>query len=295
MVSSLKIGLSNSIDYFDLEKVFKIASELKLDGVEILPFRWMTAKFIQKLVNKYQIPVLGVHGPWWMSQTSWWWIFQGRRTLNRNRQISPTKFLFEKFVDETAQTIFWKLIMGSWETCRAKELARVFPNAYLNLHADLAWELQNSSIDLRIFRQLFPNITIENVDTEHRMVPPGIETQIEMTKRFGCCATLDTTHVGYCLNKYGHPGLMESYRKIKSSGAIRVIHFSDFDPDQNSGLKKGHNIPGDGILPLQQFLGQLKKDEFDDTIIIELFPENDYRTAKDKVERSLKFIKENFK
>jgi len=101
--------------------------------------------------------------------------------------------------------------------------------------------------------------------------------------------TFDTTHCAYS----GAP-ILETYTKFKNF--IKNIHLSDFD----DGIE--HKVLGDGSLPLKNFITQLKKDNYEGMITIELDFDNKKRNniinneeAIAAIQKSIDFIKDCIK
>ncbi len=101
--------------------------------------------------------------------------------------------------------------------------------------------------------------------------------------------TFDTTHCAYG----GFP-ILETFLKFKH--LIKNIHFSDFE----KGLE--HKVLGDGKLPLKDFIVQLKKENYDGIITIELDFDNKKRNnilnnkqAIKSIQKSVDFILNNIK
>lgn len=74
--------------------------------------------------------------------------------------------------------------------------------------------------------------------------------------------TFDTTHMGS-----GKANFINDFYLCYNSGRIRNIHFSDY------GHGREHLLPGHGILPLTRFLNHLRSTGYNDTLTLELSPE----------------------
>lgn len=99
--------------------------------------------------------------------------------------------------------------------------------------------------------------------------------------------TFDTTHCAFG----GFP-IIETFKRFK--GFIKNIHLSDFD----NGIE--HKVLGEGSLPLKDFIAQLKKDNYDGIVTIELDFDNKTRNnianneqAICAIDKSIEFIKNN--
>lgn len=99
--------------------------------------------------------------------------------------------------------------------------------------------------------------------------------------------TFDTTHCAFS----GAP-IIETFKKFKSF--IKNIHLSDFD----NGIE--HKVLGEGSLPLKDFIVQLKEENYEGIITIELDFDNKKRNnildndhAIAAIQKSIDFIKSN--
>ncbi len=71
--------------------------------------------------------------------------------------------------------------------------------------------------------------------------------------------TMDTTHFGV-----SRIDILKAWRQLRET--VRHIHLSD----EYNGRE--HLFPGEGTLPLADFLGELRRDAFGGTIVVELHP-----------------------
>ncbi len=82
--------------------------------------------------------------------------------------------------------------------------------------------------------------------------------QVESMRPFPAL-TMDTTHFGV-----SRIDILQAWRELR--GTVRHIHLSD----EYNGRE--HLFPGEGTLPLADFLGELGRDGFGGTIVVELHP-----------------------
>jgi sugar phosphate isomerase/epimerase len=99
--------------------------------------------------------------------------------------------------------------------------------------------------------------------------------------------TFDTTHCAFS----GAP-ILETFKKFKNF--VKNIHMSDF----HDGIE--HKVLGEGSLPLKDFIVQLKKENYEGIITIELDFDNkkrnnilDNEQAISAIQKSIDFIKGN--
>lgn len=96
--------------------------------------------------------------------------------------------------------------------------------------------------------------------------------------------TFDTTHCAF-----SGDSILEAFKRFKKY--IKNIHLSDFD----NGVE--HKILGEGSLPLKDFIVQLKEEDYDGIITLELDFDNkkrnnilDNKQAILAIQKSLDFI-----
>jgi sugar phosphate isomerase/epimerase len=101
--------------------------------------------------------------------------------------------------------------------------------------------------------------------------------------------TFDTTHCAF-----NGVSILETFKEFKKF--IKNIHLSDFD----NGIE--HKVLGEGSLPLKDFIVQLKKENYEGIVTIELDFDNKKRNnilnneqAISAIQRSIDFIKNNIK
>lgn len=103
-----------------LEPAFRIAKELGFHGLEVMPYRWTDPRKVNQLALGYQIPVLGVHLPFW-------W-----RSKSFSRVIAAETSVLEK-----GFACLWNCLFGPGHpTCPAVRLIDSFPDAYCLIHPD---------------------------------------------------------------------------------------------------------------------------------------------------------------
>jgi sugar phosphate isomerase/epimerase len=90
--------------------------------------------------------------------------------------------------------------------------------------------------------------------------------------------TFDCTHMGS-----GKTNFINDFFLCYDSGRILNIHFSDYGHDRE------HLLPGHGILPLTRFLNHLRSTEYQNTVTLELDP-NEFPKGEHNILKSLKEI-----
>jgi len=127
-------------------------------------------------------------------------------------------------------------------------------------------------------------VTMENMPWvgKHFRVNPHILSStgkmMEFLQERNLYMTFDTTHMGS-----GKTNFINDFYLCYNTGRIRNIHFSDY------GKGREHLLPGHGILPLTRFLNHLRSTGYQDTLTLELSPEEFPREERIIVE-SLKEI-----
>jgi sugar phosphate isomerase/epimerase len=101
--------------------------------------------------------------------------------------------------------------------------------------------------------------------------------------------TFDTTHCAFSSTP-----ILEAFKRFKKF--IKNVHISDFD----NGIE--HKVLGEGSLPLNDFIVQLKKENYEGIVTIELDFDNKKRNnilnneqAISAIQKSIDFIKNSIK
>ncbi|MBI4050847.1 MAG: hypothetical protein HY396_02640 [Candidatus Doudnabacteria bacterium] len=116
-----QVLLSSVVALPRLKPAFQLAKQHHFDGIELFPYRWTTGGQLTDLANQYNVPVVGVHFPFWWE----------------------TKSLAEVVASETwwrekgFACLWWMLFGPGHLTCPAMEVLRVFPEAYCLVHPDV--------------------------------------------------------------------------------------------------------------------------------------------------------------
>ena len=109
-------------------------------------------------------------------------------------------------------------------------------------------------------------VCIESVEyrkREHRYLLDDLEVLVRFAQERDCGVTFDTCHAGA-----NGQDLMQCYEIVRP--ALGNIHLSDVA--WHAGGPRTHVLPGEGSLPLRQFLTALARDGYDGLITIEVHP-----------------------
>jgi|SRR3989344_71483 len=119
-MSSTKVLLSSVVTLPKTERAFALAKKLGFDGLELFPYRWTNPAAIAELSARYQVPVAGIHVPFW-------W-----HTKSLRKVIASETLLREKIFAG-----IWAGIFGAGHlNCPAVQLLKTFPAAYCIIHPD---------------------------------------------------------------------------------------------------------------------------------------------------------------
>jgi sugar phosphate isomerase/epimerase len=154
------------------------------------------------------------------------------------------------------------------------EIANIFNSKIIVSHMVLGENFEDTSNSLdEIHKQNmidFRGITDILVTTENLPFFEGgsflgrLDELYEFTCSNHINLTFDTTHCASC-----NSSILETYNKFKK--LIKNIHLSDFD----NGIE--HKVLGEGSLPLREFIHQLKRENYEGIITIELDFDNKKR------------------
>jgi len=115
-----KVLLSSVVALPKTEQAFAIARKFGFDGLELFPYRWTNPTNIAELSNRYQVPVVGIHIPFW-------W-----HTKSLQKVIASETLLKEKVF-----ACIWAGIFGAGHlNCTAVKLMKELPAAYCLIHPD---------------------------------------------------------------------------------------------------------------------------------------------------------------
>ena len=239
---------------FPLPKVFEMAAEAGFDGLELIINQDFENIDSRKLVKELSriLPILSIHAPF-MPLDGW------------GNQIDSLK--------------------------RSVELAAEAGIPLVNFHPP-SW----AKFEFRFWRWMYRIqdfqkevgggevlLTLENMPWEGSLKINGnilsqSEKMIEFLSERNLYQTFDCTHMGS-----RNTSFISDFYLFHGSGRVRNIHFSDY------AHGKQHLFPGRGILPLPRFLNHLSTVGYDETLTLELTP-NQFPKDERIIVESLKEI-----
>lgn len=253
-----------------------LAKEAGFDGVELM-VDWRretyTPDHLQKLMTRYNLPILAVHSPFTKSFLSDW----------PSDPIDSIKASVRLAETLGAQTVVvhppgrWLRVQGLITMPEGgRKLSLPLPVVGPGrlghwLQHDLA-EFQ-STTNVKIAVENMPCRWFGPVRLEpHHYPSPDTLSQFQHL-------TFDTTHVGT-----RHTDLLAFFQKIENR--VAHIHLSNYDG-------KEHQLPQQGFLPLTGLLKRLKQQKFQGLISLELNPislqADDEKKLKKNLQESLSF------
>ncbi len=131
-------------------------------------------------------------------------------------------------------------------------------------------------------KEKYPDIkiTLENFENFNKDTERNLENLKKLLDEHAFNLTFDTTHIGF-----SNYDLFEAYNLLKDK--IINIHFSNYQ------VHAEHLPPYQGDLPLEKLLKQLKNDNYNGNITLEILynPFVSNKRVKADVEKSIKFIR----
>lgn len=249
---------TGSLHFMDISQTFELVAEAGFDGVEVLcDHRWATRdpQYLQKMIERYQLPILALHVPYPDRLPGWYnprdrvghitQTIELAETLNTEVIVAhiPTMAHFA-FLKTPGMRTF-KLAWATPFRSVAKWMREQLPTAQANTSVKIAFE-NNPSVakffDKRINGTMKAWAGVEGWAKSHQWL------------------TLDTTH-------WATMGVQPLEAYAVARGKLGHVHLSNY----NRG--KQHRLPHEGELDLGAFLRQLKADEYDGTISVEVYPE----------------------
>ena len=257
MWSSVRIGISTACLYgFPLRYTLRLAAECGFDGVELVmapEIRLRGATGVMRLCRAYDMDILAVHVAL---------LPPGRFKNNAKGLVDATRMGLEL----SAPSVVFHGPFADWPTRRAQRWLDALDRCQ------------------RMVKGTATRLALENVGVyegkESEDVLGAIPTLCSFARLYDLFLTLDTCHVGN-----GPLGLMDTYAQMRSR--LVNVHLSDYAqipargapnnpnhrlPLGRHGLYAEHQLPGEGDLPLAEFLARLKRDDYDGAVNLEIGP-----------------------
>ncbi len=124
-------------------------------------------------------------------------------------------------------------------------------------------------------------LTIENSQYNRRRRMAYLDhlrRMVNYAQTRGCGVTFDTCHAGAC-----HEDILRDYELVWP--LLRNVHLNDLE--WRNGQPHTHMAPGDGALPLREFMERLAADGYDGLVTVELHPREVGLVGRAAAERAL--------
>jgi sugar phosphate isomerase/epimerase len=248
-----------SIHTYGTSRTFEIAKQAGFDGMELMiDYRPDTrdADYIQRLIDRFQIPVLSVHSPFSMYAQGW--SQDDAEAVQRSVQMAETLGAEAVVVHLPPKIDFTalELSIGSWRKrvmtwlpgSRYRRFQRWMETDFTAFQDSTSVELCVENLPAHILAWKRRNLYAWNpVSMQH----------LEPIKRFRAL-TMDTTHLATW-------GLEPADVYPHWNSHIRHVHLSNYDGQE-------HRLPNEGRLRLDRLVNLLARDQFNGTITLELYP-----------------------
>jgi sugar phosphate isomerase/epimerase len=255
--SSVRIGISTACLYgFPLRYTLRLAADCGFDGIELVmapEIRLRGAGGVERLCRAYGLDILAVHVAL---------LPPGALKNNAKGLVDATRMAIEL----TAPSVVFHGPFADWATRRTQR--------WLD-----ALDLCQRMADGTTTRLALENVGVYGGE-ESADVMGSIPILCSFARLYDLYLTLDTCHVG------NSPlGLMETYVQMRPR--LVNVHLSDYAqiatwtasgvhghqlPIGRHGLYAEHQLPGEGDLPLREFLARLKQDHYAGTVNLEIGP-----------------------
>jgi sugar phosphate isomerase/epimerase len=246
---------TGSLHTYGLARVFGLAAQAGFDAVEIMAdHRWDSRQpaYLCRLSQATSLPVAAIHSPFVSIDTPGWPhdpIGRLRESAALAREVGASVVVAHLPLRIRVSKIEF---LGSGKGPLLLPIPMGGERDYLDfLLADLCQFEEEQGLRVGI-ENMPARHFLGRIANIHYLNDPEALSQLPHL-------TFDTTHIG----TWGLD-LLEVYGRLKER--IIHVHLSDFDGRE-------HLLPGDGHLPLAEFLKQLVQDGFEDTITLEVGPE----------------------
>jgi sugar phosphate isomerase/epimerase len=216
-----------------------LAREAGFDGVELVVGAWYILQGVapyQRAVAACGMPVLSVHPPFY-PLPGW----PRRFTQSIPQLANITRALGGELC--VVHTPF----LANAETPRAQRYTAGLRQGLATGSGHIQIALESSQYNER----------------DRRYLLDDLRALVDFAQERGCGVTFDTCHAGA-----NGEDLLDCYDIIRP--ALRNVHLSDVI--WRDGKPKTHRLPGEGTLPLAQFLALLARDGYDGLITLEIHP-----------------------
>ena len=278
---------TGSLYTYGLNRAFELAQTAGYDGVEVLiDERWDTRQvdYLLKLRAEYKMPIYSLHNPFDSKVLDGW---ERNPVVRLDRTIEMAKTL-------SSPVVVFHLPHYQNLAC-ARWLLNELPNYQQNTDTIIA--VENMPYTRFLFGPLafkFKKLRLHTVKLNafwKLIAFPLSIPQVRLNKfeYFEKMPHLnfDTTHLGT-----GGFDILAAYERLKSK--ISHIHLSNYDLEED----REHRLPMDGVLPLDELLQCLKRDNYQGAICLEVNPQsleaereqNVFRNMK----KSLEFCREHY-
>ena len=253
----MRISVSTGTLYiFPLPKAFEMAAEAGFDGLELIinqDFEHVNARRLVQELSSI-LPILSIHSPF-MPLEGW-----GDPVESLKRSVALAAETGVPLVNFHPPSWFGFEI-GFWR--------------WMYRIRDFQREVGGGEVLL----------TLENMPSVGRFkinehILSRSERMIEFITERNLYQTFDCTHMGS-----GKVNFISDFYLFHGSGRVRNIHFSDYSHGRE------HLLPGRGILPLTRFLNHLSSIGYDQTLTLELSP-NEFPKDERMIVESLKEIQQ---
>jgi sugar phosphate isomerase/epimerase len=246
LIASLSTG---SLYFYPLRQIFAIARAVGFEGLELVLSPEVTIRgvgYVRRLSQEYGLSIFSLHPP----------MLPGPRPR-------PHHELLPEMVSVARE-------------CGCRFIVIHAPKA-LSMHDELGREYAEAVEScVRDLRGASLRLCVENQavfrpgDREYALCAPAALRRF--ADEHDVAVTLDTAHAA------SFPyGLLEAYETLQSR--MVNVHLSDFRTELSippwfnmHSYFKHHQLPGDGDLPLREFLDRLRADRYDGPVTVEVSP-----------------------
>ncbi len=268
---------TGSLYIYGLNRAFELAQAAGFDGVEVLiDERWDTrqADYLLKLSSEYGMPIYSLHNPFDSKNLDGW----EKNPVDRLNQTIELAELLKSSVVVFHLPHYQNIACGRW-------LLNELPAYQRNTEIIIA--VENMPHTRLLFGPLaikFKKLRLHTVqlNTFWKLVTFPLSIPHVRLNKFKDLEKLphlnfDTTHLGT-----GGFDILEAYERLKNK--ISHIHLSNYDLQRD----KEHCLPMDGILPLNELLERLNRDNYQGAICVEVDPQALEAEREEDVLRNMK-------